>query len=142
VVRLYRPARPTFGLPEIYGLIGVALLVVARFVPIARWLPFWGCTLRRATGMPCLSCGMTRAFDWFMQGRFLDSLAINPLGFLLAVLAAIGGLYVLLFALRVRTPRLEVALSPRAQTAARYGVLLLLAANWGYLVARTLMQRT
>lgn len=142
MVRLYRPPRPIFGLLEIYGLIGFALLLTARFVPLARWVPFWGCTLRRRTGVPCLSCGMTRAFDWFMQGRFLDAMAVNPLGFALALLSAIGGLYGLLYLLRVRTPRIEVTLSPRAGTAVRWAALLVLAANWGYLVVRALLLRT
>ncbi len=141
VIRLHRPERPTLGLPEIYGLIGFGLLVTARFVPLARWLPFWGCTMRRVTGIPCLSCGMTRSFDWFMQGRFLDSLSINPLGFVLALLSAVGGLYGLLYLLRVRAPRLEVSLSPNEGNAVRYAAILALAANWGYVVARALLHR-
>jgi hypothetical protein len=140
VIRVHRPARPTLGLPEIYGFIGLGLLITARFVPLAR-LPFWGCSMRKATGIPCLSCGMTRSFDWFMQGRLLDSLAINPLGFALALLSAIGGLYALLFVLRVRTPRLEVSLSRQAGMALRYAAVLALAANWGYVVVRALLLR-
>jgi len=53
MIRFVRPAKPTFGLTEIYGLIGVLLLFTARFIPIARWYPFWGCPMRKQLGIPC-----------------------------------------------------------------------------------------
>lgn len=135
MVRLERPAKPAVGWLEVYGGIGVFLLFVARFIPLAR-LPLWGCALRRFTGIPCLACGMTRSFDWFLRGRFRDSFLINPLGFTLACLSVIGVAYL---ALRpFRPPRLKVALSERAGFWVRVAAIALLATNWGYLVARTL----
>ena len=139
MLRFERPARPTSGLLEVYGAIGVLLLLTARFVPLAR-LPFWGCLLRKTTGIPCLSCGMTRSFDWFMHGRLLDSLRVNPLGFVLALLSVVGFGYLLLRPLRL--PRLEVELSDRQSRWARFGALALIAANWAYLIARELSHRT
>ena len=138
MLRLERPVKPPVGWLEVYGGIGLALLFTARFVPLAR-LPMWGCALRRTTGIPCLSCGMTRSFDWFMRGRFLDSLAINPLGFMLAVAAVIGAVY--LVARPWRPPRLVFDLTERQERWARIGAVALLAANWGYLIARTLVHR-
>src|SRR5690242_122291 len=134
MVRFHRPARPTAGLLEIYGAIGVFLLLVARFVPLAR-LPFWGCGLRKLTGYPCLACGMTRSFDWFAQGRLIDSLVINPLGFVLALLSVIGVVYLLLLPLRL--PRLEIDLSETAGRIVRIAAIALIFANWGYLITRT-----
>jgi len=136
MIRFYRPPRPTWGWLEVYGAIGVALLFVARFVPLAK-LPFWGCTLRRHTGMPCLSCGMTRSFDWFLRGRFLDSLLINPVGFVLAVLSVVGLLYFVLSPLR--PPRLELRVSARTTVLLRIGAVAALLLNWSYLVIRTLV---
>ena len=138
MVRFKRPAKPTVGLLEVYGGIGVILLVVARFVPLAR-LPYWGCGLRKLTGYPCLACGMTRSFDWFAQGRILDALLINPLGFVLAVLSVVGVVYLVLR--RLRLPRLELDLSDRAGTWVRIGAVVLIFANWGYLVTRTILGR-
>lgn len=137
VIRFRRPEKPTWGPFEAYGAIGIGLVLVARFIPLARWLPFWGCALRENTGIPCLSCGMTRSFDWFAQGRLLDSLLINPLGFALAVVSLTAFVYLL--AIPLRLPRLEIRLSERASMVVRYGALLMLAANWGYLIARTLL---
>jgi len=136
-VRFERPLKPALGWIEVYGGVAFFLLLLARFVPLAR-LPFWGCALRRATGIPCLACGMTRSFDWFMQGRFLDSLAVNPLGFALALTGAIGALYL---GLRWwRPPRLALELSPRQAFWVRIGAVALIAANWAYLVARALLR--
>ncbi len=137
-VRFKRPARPTVGLLEIYGAIGVVLLLVARFVPLAR-LPYWGCGLRKLTGYPCLACGMTRSFDWFAQGRLLDSFLVNPLGFLLAVASVVGVVYLVLRPLRL--PRLEVELSDRAGFLVRVAAIVLIFANWGYLVTRTVLAK-
>ena len=137
MIRFVRPAQPTFALTEIYGLIGVLLLFTARFIPLARYWPYWGCPMRRQLGIPCLSCGMTRSFDWFMHGRFGDSLAINPLGFALAVASTIGGIYFALFLLRQRPPRLEIHLPDSAQLWARGAVIVALLANWGWVLARS-----
>jgi hypothetical protein len=136
-VRLVRPEKPTWGPFEAYGAIVLALVLVARFVPLAKWLPFWGCSLRKLTGYPCLSCGMTRSFDWFAQGRLVDSLLINPLGFALAATSVVAVVW--LVAIPLRPPRLEVTLSDRAFSVVRWLVLLALAGNWGYLVTRTLL---
>jgi hypothetical protein len=137
--RFERPAKPVVGLLEVFGLIGLGLLLTARFVPLAR-LPFWGCALRKHTGIPCLSCGMNRAFDWFLRGRFLDSLAVNPLGFLLAIAAVIGLLY--LAARPWRPPRLVLELTAGQKRWVRIGAVGLLAADWGYLIARAFIQGT
>lgn len=138
MIRFVRPPRPTTGLLEVYGAIGVFLILVARFVPLAR-LPYWGCGLRKLTGYPCLACGMTRSFDWFAQGRLLDALLVNPLGFLLAGLSVVGVVYLALRPLRL--PRLEIDLSERAATWARLGAIVLIFANWGYLIGRTVLGR-
>lgn len=136
MIRFERPPKPTTGWLEIYGGIGLMLLFTARFVPLSK-LPFWGCALRRTTGIPCLSCGMTRSFDWFLRGRFLDSLLVNPIGFGLALLSVIGAAYLLLRPLR--PPRLRVELSERAGLWVRVAAIALLAGNWGYVVARALL---
>lgn len=138
MIRFERPPRPTTGWLEIYGGIGLLLLFTARFIPLSK-LPFWGCALRKTTGIPCLSCGMTRSFDWFLRGRFLDSLLVNPIGFGLAVLSLVGVAYLLLRPLR--PPRLRLELSESAGRWVRVAAIVLLAANWGYLVARALLAR-
>lgn len=137
-LRFVRPARVTVGWPEIYGGLVLALVFTARFVPIARWWPTWGCRFRELTGWPCLSCGMTRSFDWFAQGRFLDALRINPLGFLIACSGAL--LTLCLAAAPLRPPRPIVDLSPRGQAVLRAMAVAACLLNWAYLLLMTALR--
>jgi hypothetical protein len=55
------------------------------------------CNFFQITGIPCPSCGMTTSFSWFVRGNLLASLYVQPMGTILAALAAAsvwGGLYV------------------------------------------------
>lgn len=38
------------------------------------------CPFRRTTGIPCPSCGMTRAIGWLLRGEVSRSLHYHPLG--------------------------------------------------------------
>ena len=134
-LRFVRPARATAGWPELYGAIALALVFVARFVPLARFWPGWGCKFRELTGWPCFSCGMTRSFDWFAQGRFLDAFVINPAGFCLACGGALLTLSLVLAPLRPPRPVLDV--TPRGARALRGAAIALCLLNWGYLLLRT-----
>lgn len=42
------------------------------------------CLIKRATDVPCPSCGSTRAIQLLLKGDVLGSLLINPLGIVLA----------------------------------------------------------
>ena len=55
------------------------------------------CGLEVQTGLPCPTCGMTTSFSYFVHGNLLASFYVQPMGFVLAGLAAVsvwGGLYV------------------------------------------------
>lgn len=55
------------------------------------------CQFFQSTGIPCPSCGMTTSFAWFVRGNFLASFYVQPMGFVLAVAAAMtiwGALYI------------------------------------------------
>lgn len=54
------------------------------------------CQFLYASDLPCPSCGMTTSFAFFARGKWLASLWVQPMGFVLALLAAVGvwvGLY-------------------------------------------------
>lgn len=62
-------------------------------------LSMYPCAFLMRTGLPCPTCGMTTSFAWFVRGNWLASLYIQPMGFVLAVLAVAAfwtGLYVAL----------------------------------------------
>ena len=55
------------------------------------------CNFLRTTGLPCPSCGMTTSFAWFAKGNLLASAYVQPMGTILALLAAAcvwGGFYI------------------------------------------------
>jgi hypothetical protein len=82
----------------------LAVLSVAARIPpnpagtgSHRALGLQSCAFLDRTGLPCPSCGMTTSFSWFARGNVLASLYVQPMGTVLAVLAAAtvwGGLYV------------------------------------------------
>ena len=134
-VRLVRPKHITLGAAEICGIAVLLLALTARFIPLARILPSWGCPFRRITGgWPCLSCGMTRSFDWFIRGRFADAFLINPLGFLFVLSGALFTLYAL-FA-PFRPPRLSLNLSLRTERLLAAAAVMLFFGNWAFLLIR------
>jgi len=75
-----------------YGVAACCLLAVfaASFLGVDRWnlaclSPSVGegtttCLLRRATGLPCATCGMTRSFCAIGRGEFGAAFAYHPLG--------------------------------------------------------------
>jgi hypothetical protein len=129
-----RPAE-RIGHLQLFGLGAAIALLVARFIPVAViFRGYWGCTLRRYTGIPCPACGLTRAFDYTAHGRFLDAFRTTPLGALVPWLCVIVVAYALLGLLwKVPTPRLQVG--EREAVWFRFGFLGLVALNWVYLVA-------
>jgi hypothetical protein len=55
------------------------------------------CNFLQTTGLPCPSCGMTTSFAWMSKGNLLASFYVQPMGAMLALLAAAsvwGGLYI------------------------------------------------
>ncbi len=65
-----------------------ALLVAASILPPLRPLPFDACILHRLTGLPCLTCGLTRSICLLLQGRWLDAVAMHPAAPIAVVLIA------------------------------------------------------
>lgn len=82
----------------------LAVLVTAARLPPShagvathRQLGLPECSLLQKTGIPCVSCGMTTSFSWFVRGNIVASLYVQPMGTVLAFLACCcvwGGLYV------------------------------------------------
>lgn len=47
------------------------------------------CGFESATGMPCVTCGMTTSFALAADGRLIDAFQVQPFGALLAVLTGV-----------------------------------------------------
>jgi Protein of unknown function (DUF2752) len=54
----------------------------------AGWMP--GCFFRKATGLECPGCGMTRATYAALHGRIGDAFRFNPVGMVILPVALVG----------------------------------------------------
>ena len=102
-----------------------ALILVPLLPTLARVAPV--CPLHAMTGVPCPTCGATRAALSLMDGDVVAALAWNPLVALAAAGFLVGGVTAPLW-----LPRLRGRKPPPVWF--RVGVPLVLGANWLYLV--------
>jgi hypothetical protein len=108
--------------------------VVAGVVWLGLGLPWLGCPFRAATGYPCLTCGATRCAIAFSHGNLLLAWSWNPLAFVAMCGVALFDLYAAVVLL-TRGPRLRAIDWTRAEkNAVRVAVILLILANWIYLI--------
>ena len=112
------------------------VLLIAFLFPIERY-PLGYCVFLHLTGIPCPTCGFTRAFGAFAHGNFAKGIMDCPFAFLIFsatvfvfaynVLAAL----IALFGFRLKRG-VWLQLSPRKITIISGICILLLAANWVY----------
>jgi Protein of unknown function (DUF2752) len=117
------------GHAEVFAGIAAASFATARLLPLLSL--GWPCPFRAATGIPCASCGMTRAFVHLAHGEVARSLSASPAG---AVLAASAWAFALLALGRLLLGRPWPALPAGAGRAAALTGVAALLANWAYLV--------
>ncbi len=118
-----------FGHAEVFAGIFALSFLVARFLPLLELGTL--CPFRAATGVPCATCGMTRAFVRLAHGDAAGALAASPLG---ALAAALAWAFALLALLRPAVGRPWPRVGPRAARAAGLLGGAALLANWAYLV--------
>jgi hypothetical protein len=54
------------------------------------------CIIKNVTGYPCPSCGTTRAVTLLLKGRFIESLVLNPIGIVVAIIMIIFPIWILI----------------------------------------------
>jgi hypothetical protein len=133
---LIPPRNRSFGTVDALGIAGIVGLLVARYIPVARIIPFWGCVLRERTGWPCLGCGLTRVADRVAHFNFAGAWEANPLGTVAALLFALAAVVMVLH-LVFAMPIPELQLSPREWTVVRVALPMLLLVNYAYVVVKT-----
>jgi len=110
---------------------GVVALLAARFFPFAALPPL--CGFKFLTGLPCLTCGMTRSWVHLAHGRLVDAWAMSPLGAVLFVATIVAMAYG--FARIAGLPALRVDLGARSRWIVRAAAVLAVLANWGWVVS-------
>lgn len=111
------------------GVAGVGVLFLLRALDLHGVV----CYFKLATGLPCLTCGGTRAAWSLLELDPAGAVAMNPLATVAVVTIAAWALADL--GLLPRGSALRLRLSPRAANAARVCAVVALVANWAYLIA-------
>ena len=122
------------GLPLGAILAGIAVLAAVA-VGLLRLdaLPFTVCFFKLVTGLPCATCGSTRALGRLFRGDLAGAFGMNPL--------AAAGMLALLpwaaadLALMTRRKAFGLELGPAAARVARVAAVAAVFVNWAYLVA-------
>jgi hypothetical protein len=101
---------------------------------LAFGLPWPRCAFHDLTGLPCVTCGATRAAIAFFHGHIATAWKWNPLVFAFLCGLSIFNFYAVIV-LITRGLRLRIAF--RSQVEKRYARIFLIAAlalNWTYLI--------
>jgi hypothetical protein len=107
--------------------------VTVAAIWLAMGLPWPICVFHQLTGLPCMTCGMTRCAIEFFHGHFFAALKWNPLVF--AFLCGVTAFDLYAFVVLVtRAPRLRIAFRQVEKKSARVVVVAALALNWVYLL--------
>ena len=132
-MRLTRESSP---LPRLLvlggGPLALAGLALARFAP-GFLLALAHCPLRDGTGVPCPTCGGTLAATDLVRGEWIAAFRANPLVAGLVPIAAVAWLAALTLTLRPAWRR-ELQLTPGQKRTARVLAVLVLLANWSWLL--------
>lgn len=120
----------------IFGVLWFPLFAALVYL-LARFHPFpIHCVLYRATGIPCPTCGSYRAAELLSVGDIAGAFAAQPLATALVLAACACALYSWVVVLG-RMPRLRIVqVTRRERVMALIVAVLLVAANWAYLLLK------
>jgi hypothetical protein len=118
----------------IWGSIGLFVALLSRFFPFDR-VPLPPCLFHKITGIPCPTCGFTRAFRLMARLRLSDGFLMNPLAALVFAFMVVFVVYAAVV-LAFRTPRIRFHLNGRRElNIARVLVAVVVISNWAYIIA-------
>ncbi|MCD6161577.1 MAG: DUF2752 domain-containing protein [candidate division Zixibacteria bacterium] len=111
----------------------VWMILIIGALAMYRFRPPSTCLFHNLTGVPCLSCGVTRAVGAFFSGEFISMLCFNPLAVLFCAALFFFSLFKLVeYIFRFK---LRIDVSSKISLAVRVTVIFLVAANWLFLIA-------
>lgn len=128
-VRLRAQDRPPLGL--VFAGAGVVAGAAVLLLRLDR-LPFVFCTFKQLTGLPCPTCGGTRALGRLAALDLQGAFAMNPLAVTLAGVVALWAVSDLVLLPRRQSLRIEIRKDLAMPV--RVTVLLVALLNWAYLV--------
>ena len=134
-MRLYTIPRPPGTVP-----VGAVLMSLLFALPMGAYLIDQGtlsmgtCAMKQLAGIPCLSCGSTRATFALLSGSLFDALRLQPLMITIYLSIAAWGLASLGTFLADR--KLILDLTSREDLIFKISLITLPLLNWAYLIWR------
>ncbi len=126
--------RPPVILEAVWaGMVPAVVLLAGTWLWLG--LPAPRCVFHSLTGFPCLTCGMSRGTLLFLRGEWVDAFCFNPLALLAPFALSLFWLYCVAAVFRWVPPLGAYEISFRHQRLLRWGILVFLLCNWGYLFA-------
>ncbi|WP_083273905.1 DUF2752 domain-containing protein [Flavobacterium gilvum] len=76
--------------------LGYSWLLFLKLTPVKNsGLDLTVCIFKRVTGLPCPSCGTTRAVSYLFTGEIVKSVFLNPFGVLVAVIMVVSPVWII-----------------------------------------------
>jgi len=85
---------------------GLAAMLVLHVVTLPDDGRYTVCQMRRLTGIPCPTCGMTRSLAMLAKGEWRRACQYHPLGPVVAAVIVGAWLHLIICGMRGRTPRM------------------------------------
>lgn len=119
--------------------VGAILLVPLALMPVGGWLiehefvELGRCAFKWLTGIPCMTCGATRATLSLLDGHLLRAVSFQPL--IIGVYTMFLGIGIFSIVQYIRGRDLVVQFTKKERSRVLYGVLAVAFLNWFYLIA-------
>ncbi|MCU0240993.1 MAG: DUF2752 domain-containing protein [Vicinamibacteria bacterium] len=128
--------RNAFPTGMVLGAVGLLAGLAVRLLHLDH-LPFAICTFRLTTGLPCMTCGSTRALGRLMALDFMGAFEQQPLVTILMLALLLWCVTETLLYLTMRRAFTFEA-SPRAWVRIGLAAMILLLSNWAYVIWQAL----
>lgn len=133
-MRLYTVPRPRGTIPV--GAVLMALLFalpMGAFLVQSETIDLGTCSMKAFVGIPCLSCGSTRATMTLLAGDLIKALKLQPLMISIYFSITIWGL--MSFYTFLKNRKLVLDLTKREDLIFKISLVTLPLLNWAYLIA-------
>ncbi len=119
--------------------LGALVMLPMFLMPIGGWLVeqgwvnFGKCAMKSTFGIPCMTCGSTRATLRLLHGDVLGAIAYQPMMMAVYLLVVLWGLTSLV--LFAQNKRVKIRLSRTEDRIFKAVLIVVPLVNWAYLIA-------